>query len=736
LTPIRAAYLVQEIPFQPPKQNQKKRPSTMKNKLSTAMALASMNAAQASTARNYINSQGELLLYGIIGDWWDGLDAFSVVLELERMNPTGDLHVRIQSDGGNYLEGLAIYNALKRTERRVIVTIDGWAASMATIVALAGDVVRMPQNAWQFFHFAGGDVYGNHEDLRSAADQLEAFSQQAADIYAAKSDLSADEWLALMRGNTWFNATKCLEIGLIDEIIDPIAAVARKMNFAGDMLVPVAVMELMKDPETPQPVADHTPEETEEEDVKTAKMTAGAQVPATPATPAAPATPSPAAADMQAPAAEMQAATAAAATAERTRQAELRTIAGQAPSVVTAEMLAEWCDGEMTADAARTAVLKLVGEQSREQMPNGSNSGGNAASANLRADITAAVLNRVAPGANRLEGPNEFAHMSLMDVCRSVLSINGVRTNGMTPMQIAGAALQSTSDLPAVFADVANNELARGYAARQRTFTRFANRRNMTNFKPQNITRLSDAPQLLPKTELGAYQIGQLTDSKETLTLQTKGRMVNLSREMIINDDMDALSRLPMMMGAQASLAEIRMIFGLLASNPTMGETGKTLFHADHKNIATAAALSVDSLGALRALLRKQKSKAAKGETGYSLNTPLDFLIVPAALETEAQKIISQISPTKADDVNPFANLELIAEAVLDETSETAYFGIGSASLIDTIEYGYLDGQEGAFIDSEVDFDTDGIKMKVRHDFAAGVADYRGMTKNAGVAPG
>ena len=706
----------------------------MKNKLTTAMAHANMNAAQASTARNYINSQGELLLYGIIGDWWDGLDAFSVVLELERMNPTGDLHVRIQSDGGNYLEGLAIYNALKSTGRRVIVTIDGWAASMATIVALAGDVVRMPQNAWQFFHFAGGDVSGNHEDLRSAADQLEAFSQQAADIYAAKSDLTAEEWLVLMRGNTWFNASKCLEIGLIDEITDPIAAVARKMNFSGDMLVPVAVMELMKEPEAPQPVAADTPEETEEEDVKTAHMTAGAQVPATPA--ATTTNPAPAAVDMQHPTAEMQAATAAAtataAAAERARQAELRTIAGQASTVVSAEMLTEWCDGDMTADAARSAVLKLIGDQSREQMPSGSNSGGTAAGANLRADITAAVLHRVAPGAHRLDGPNEFAHMSLMDVCRSVLTINGTRTNGMSPMQIAGAALQSTSDLPAVFADVANNELARGYAARQRTFQQFARRRNMVNFKPQNITRMSDAPILMPKTEQGNYEIGHLTDSKETIALQTKGRMVHLSREMIINDDMDALSSLPTMLGAQASLAEIRAVYSLFSTNPKMGEDNKDLFHADHKNIATAAALSVDSLGALRKLLRTQKSKAAKGEEGHSLNTPLDFLIVPAALETEAQKLIAQITPTKTDDVNPFANLQLIVEAVLDEKSATAYFGLGSSMLVDTIEYGYLDGQEGAYIDSEVDFDTDGIKMKVRHDFAAGVADFRGMAKNAG----
>ena len=683
-----------------------------------------MSASQVSAARNYINSQGELLLYGIIGDWWDGLDAFSVVMELERLNPVGDLHVRIQSDGGNFLEGLAIYNALKRSERRVIVTIDGWAASMATFVALAGDVVRMPRNAWQLFHFAGAPVSGNHEDLRTAADQLEAFSQQAAELYAENSDLSVDEWLALMRGETWFNATKCLEIGLIDEITDPIEAIAHKPNF-GEMILPAAFMELMTLPVTPLPAVDENPEE-EEDDVKKAQMTAGQPAaPVTPVTPTSPATPA------AAPAPANTEMAAQGATLERARQAELRTIAGQAPEVVTAEMLAEWCDGNTTPDAARTAVLQAIAEHSRANMPTG-RSGSGTSAANLQADVRLAVLNRLAPGANRLENPNEFAHMSLMDICRSVLTINGTRTNGMTPMQIAGAALQSTSDLPAVFADVANNELARGYAARQRTFTEFANRRTMTNFKSQNITRLSDAPILLPKTETGNYQIGHLTDSKESITLQTKGRMVQLTREMIINDDLDALSRLPLMMGAQAALNEIRVVYGLLSSNPKMGEDGKDLFHADHKNIASAAALSVDSLGALRALLRKQSSKAAKGEVGYALNTPLEYLIVPAALETTADQLITQITAAKAGDVNPFSGLKKIVEAELDAVSTTAYFGIGNPMLVDTIEYGYLDGQEGAYIDSEVDFDTDGIKMKVRHDFAAAVADYRGMAKNAG----
>ena len=86
--------------------------------LSSAIAAAlaatmSAGADAVKEAKNYINGSGDLMIYGDIGDWWEGNDAFSVVAQLEQLNPEGELKVRIHSDGGNFLEGLAIYNALK-----------------------------------------------------------------------------------------------------------------------------------------------------------------------------------------------------------------------------------------------------------------------------------------------------------------------------------------------------------------------------------------------------------------------------------------------------------------------------------------------------------------------------------------------------------------------------------------------------------------------------------------------
>lgn len=700
-----------------------------KIKLLSAMAAVSLGATMSAgsddvkAAKNYINASGDLMIYGDVGDWWEGNDAFSVVAQLEQANPSGELKVRIHSDGGNFLDGLAIYNALKQSEHRIVTQIDGFAGSMATIIALAGDEIHMPRNSYQFIHLAGANCSGNHNDLRESADQLEEFSDQASTIYAERSELDKSEWLAMMSDGkgTWLSAEKCLEYGLITKIIDPVEAVAHCIDL-GELPAPAGFHALMALPKTKDLTNDAAAaadnEDEEDEELKKRNQAHAA------------ARMSVAGGDNN----ELSQAelNAKAITAERTRQAEMRSLAET--SGVSADMLAGWLDSDTTIEAARKVAITEMAARDKAGMPSGRQGTDTVdPKATMKADISNALLHRVAPDKNPLNEGNTFAHMNLLGICREALMLGGQSVAGMAPGAIADAAMQSTSDLPSIFADVANNEMARGYATRMRTFEKFATRKTMPNFKSQNLTRLSDAPNLLSKAENGEYEIGYLEDSKETLALRTKGRVIKISREMIINDEMDSLSRVPLMMGAQAALLEMRMVFGLLGSNPKMGETGKTLFHADHKNIATAGAPSTDAIGELRKLLRLQKSKGAKGEVGFALNTPLACLVVPAALETEVEKLVTQIQAVTVAGVNPFANTIVIAEPILDETSETAWYGLGDKNLVDGLVFGYLEGEEGAYIDTRIDFKSDALELKVRHDFAAGVADYRGIVKNAGV---
>jgi hypothetical protein len=124
-----------------------------------------------------------------------------------------------------------------------------------------------------------------------------------------------------------------------------------------------------------------------------------------------------------------------------------------------------------------------------------------------------------------------------------------------------------------------------------------------------------------------------------------------------------------------------------------------------------------------------------KGLNGRFINVQPKYLLVPSAQETLAQQFVQQstIVYTKSTDFNPFANnLQVIAEPRLDATSLINWYTAADPSQIDTIEYAYLEGQEGVYLENRVGFDVDGVELKARLDFAAKAIDWRGFYKNPG----
>ncbi|MBZ0171673.1 MAG: Mu-like prophage major head subunit gpT family protein, partial [Phycisphaerales bacterium] len=173
------------------------------------------------------------------------------------------------------------------------------------------------------------------------------------------------------------------------------------------------------------------------------------------------------------------------------------------------------------------------------------------------------------------------------------------------------------------------------------------------------------------------------------------------------------------------------VVWGIVTGNPAMADN-KALFHADHKNLeGTGAALSVDAVGKGRTAMAKQ--------TGLDKKTVLNirpaFLIVPAALELKAEQMVAQnIVPAETQNVVPqsIRTLSPIAEPRLDTVSDTAWYLAASPNQIDTIEYAYLEGQQGAYIETRNGFDVDGVEIKCRLDFGAKAIDWRGLYKNPG----
>ena len=154
----------------------------------------------------------EIVIYDEIGAF--GIPAKAFLDELKVLGPVAELTLRINSPGGSVFDGVAIYNALKRHQARVTVWIDGIAASIASMIAMAGDEVVMPENAMLVLHDPSGLVVGTATDMRATADALDKMAAAMVAAYRDKSGAGDAEIEALMAAETWLSAEEAVEVGL------------------------------------------------------------------------------------------------------------------------------------------------------------------------------------------------------------------------------------------------------------------------------------------------------------------------------------------------------------------------------------------------------------------------------------------------------------------------------------------------------------------------------------------
>lgn len=176
--------------------------------------------------------RGEIHIYDdIVSDGWrlgDETSAVSFRDDLKALEDVQVIDVRINSGGGDVFEAAAIYNMLKRHKARVEVHIDGLAASAASVIAMAGDKVTMPKNSMLMIHNAWTFAFGNHNEMRKLADDLEKINDSTVkQSYLSKNpEIDADELSRLMDEETWLSADEALEMGLADEVISAVQVAA------------------------------------------------------------------------------------------------------------------------------------------------------------------------------------------------------------------------------------------------------------------------------------------------------------------------------------------------------------------------------------------------------------------------------------------------------------------------------------------------------------------------------
>lgn len=175
----------------------------------------------------------ELYIYGDVSngyyDFWEGwieseTSANYFREKLEEYPGVREIRIYINSEGGSVFEGTAIYNQLRRHPARKVVRIDGFACSIASVIAMAGDEIIMPANTMMFLHNMAWIAQGNPAELRRSADDLEKINRAGAEAYLdkAKEKLSPETLTELMNNETWLTAAECLELGLCDRIADAV----------------------------------------------------------------------------------------------------------------------------------------------------------------------------------------------------------------------------------------------------------------------------------------------------------------------------------------------------------------------------------------------------------------------------------------------------------------------------------------------------------------------------------
>jgi len=334
---------------------------------------------------------------------------------------------------------------------------------------------------------------------------------------------------------------------------------------------------------------------------------------------------------------------------------------------------------------------------------------------------------------------NHFAGHTLFDMGRVMLTQAGVDTRGMSRMEqcekmisFRSGPSHSTSDFPTILEDIQNKFLRKQYVESPQTFLPLVNHRPVSDFKVISSVQLGEGSDLLKVEEGAEYQLATVGEAGEKYVIAKYGRVYKFTLEMLMNDDLHAFMRMIGLFGAASSRLESDLFWAQITDNAALSD-GVALFHADHNNLnsgAGAAAIGKVPLSDMRAATRKQV-----GIDGVKLNLIPKHLMVPAELETDAEELVTKITPTKSGDVNVFSTtskLNLIVEPRLDDSSTTAFYTATSKEQVDLVEMARMEGQETPTMSMKEGFSTDSIEFKGRSFVAFKVQDFRGFQKNDG----
>lgn len=684
--------------------------------LKTPLAAAASSAVQGEPAA----AAPEVLIYQDIGDsWWseDPITAAKFRDDLQAINAS-DITVRILSGGGSVHDGLAIYNALKAHPARITTINDGWCASIASLIFMAGDVRVAAANSVLMVHAPWTYAEGNADSLRKTADVLDAWARAMATSYAEATGRTQADMLALLTDGIdhYYTADEAVAQGFATQVGDasPMAAQA-----SAHITRALAAMAQRK-PQVSPPAAQQ-PAAQPQEPVQMPNATQTPQVDA---------------ADIQARAREEGA------KAEAARRAAIEAsfkpfahVAGIAEVQAAALQ-----DMAVTAEKADSLILAHIGKQQSSAAAGRVETVQDEAD-KFRAAGTQAIMARAGAKDETgkrvvLDTANPLRGLSLLEVARASLARAGVSTLGMGPMEVVAAAFtQSTGDFTILLENVLNKTMLGAYATAPDTWSQFCRIGSVGDFRANPRYRTGSIGNLDSLTELGEFRSKAIPDGdKASITIGTRGNIINLSRIAIVNDDMGAFMGLANDLGRAAKRTIEQAVYDLLASNGGAGPTmqdGVALFHASHGNLAASgAAPTVVTVEAGRVAMARQKDISGN-----------DFLALTPAIglcgteNGSTMRILNsaQYDPDTANRLQrPNAVNGLLANVVDTPRLTTPWYLFSNPADVAALEVAFLNGQDMPVLEQQTGWTVDGTAWKARLDFGVAAIDWRAAYRNPG----
>lgn len=637
----------------------------------------------------------EVWLYDEIGYW--GITAKQFANDIKALKNITHIDLRIHSPGGDVFEGTAIYNLLANHPATIHAHIDGLAASMASVIAMAADVIHMPENSMMMIHKPWGIQGGDSDDMRKYAELLEKVESTLVAAYQKKTGKPEDEIKAMLKAETWLTGAEAVDAGFADQLT-PALEVAAKLNSQREYENMPKSAKRFFDPKG---------------------STKPANVPAPAPQPEPAPQPAPQPEPAHAPQPDPSAALAQFQQQEQQRRTQIGNLFAGHPS--QGELMNSCLlDMQCSVDTAKDKLLAALGAQTTPT------AGVHVGNGNLVGDsVKASLLARA--GLAEAEPDNRYNGFTMQELARASLHDRGISAAGDRMHMVGMAFTHTSSDFGHILQDVAHKSMLKGYDEAEETFQKFTSPGRLSDFRPAKRVDLGTFGNLDEVPEGSEYKYGTIGDTGEQIVLATYGKLFSITRQAVINDDLQAITRIPRLMGRAAIRTVADLVFAVLSGNPNMAD-GKKLFHADHANINTAGALSVATIGSAMAKMRTQKDGKA------SLNIAPKYLLTSVANELTARSLLlAEFDPANANAKmpNPIRGLlDVIADPRLDDAAFSgASFMLANQGMHDTLEVAYLDGNDKPYIEQEQGFTVDGAVFKVRIDAGVAPLSWRTMVK-------